>query len=84
MEVTATRSFKPAIKSYAQIKISQVSQKYYDQRRDIRIVQDSIIQTTFLGAFAKLRKGTVSCVISVRPSVWNSAPTGLIFTKFGI
>jgi hypothetical protein len=42
----------------------------------------------FLGEFAKLRKGFISFVIharlSVRPSAWNSAPNGRIFTKFGI
>jgi hypothetical protein len=43
----------------------------------------------FLGAFAKVRKATISFVISVRPfvrlSAWNnSAPTGQIFMKFGI
>jgi hypothetical protein len=36
------------------------------------------------GAFAKLRKATISFVMSVRPSAWNkSAPTGRIFMKFG-
>jgi len=40
-----------------------------------------------LGAFAKLRKATISFVMSVRlsghPSVWNnSTPTGRIFMKF--
>jgi hypothetical protein len=43
----------------------------------------------FLGACEKLRKATVSFVMSVRPSVrpsaWsNSTPTGQIFTKFDI
>ena len=43
----------------------------------------------FWGAFAKLRKATVSFVISVRPSVHlyarnNSAPTSRIFMKFYI
>jgi hypothetical protein len=39
----------------------------------------------FLGAFAKLRKATVSHVMCVRPSAWNnSAPTGRIFMKFDI
>jgi len=40
-----------------------------------------------LGAVAKLREVTLSFVmcLSVRPSAWNnSAPTGRIFTKFGI
>jgi hypothetical protein len=42
----------------------------------------------FLGAPAKLRKATISFVMSVRPSVllsaWNNlAPTGRIFMKFG-
>jgi hypothetical protein len=43
----------------------------------------------FVGAFAKLRKGTISFVMSIRPfvcpSAWNnSAPAGRIFMKFGI
>jgi hypothetical protein len=39
---------------------------------------------TFLGAFAKLRKGTISSCPSVRLSAWNnSAPTRRIFLKFG-
>ena len=40
-----------------------------------------------LGALAKLREATLSFVmcLSVRPSSWNnSAPTGRVFTKFGI
>ena len=38
-----------------------------------------------LGAFATLRKATVSFVMSVRPSVWkNSATTGWILMKFHI
>jgi len=41
-----------------------------------------------LGAFAKLRKATISFVMTgclpVRLSAWNnSAPTGRIFKKFG-
>jgi hypothetical protein len=39
----------------------------------------------FLCAFEKLRKATISFVMSVLPSAWNnSAYTGRIFTKFGI
>jgi hypothetical protein len=39
----------------------------------------------FLGAYAKLRKATISFVMSVRPSAWNnSAPAGRIFVKFDI
>ena len=42
-----------------------------------------------LGAFAKLRKGTISFVmsvgLSVRPSAWNnSTPIRWIFMKFDI
>ena len=39
-----------------------------------------------LGSFAKLRKATVSFVMSVRPSVRmeNSALTGRVFKKFDI
>ena len=36
---------------------------------------------TFLGAFAKLPKATISFVMSVCPQN-NSAPTGRIFMKF--
>jgi hypothetical protein len=40
---------------------------------------------SFLGAFTKLRKATVSIVMSVLLSEWNkSAPTGWIFMKFEI
>ena len=44
------------------------------------------IQIFFLGgAFAYLRKATVTFDMSVRPSAWNnSAPTGRIFTKIDI
>ena len=47
------------------------------------------VQEFFLGAFAKLRKATISFVMSVRPSfclyAWNnSAPTGRISVKFAI
>jgi hypothetical protein len=39
----------------------------------------------FLGEFAKLRKATISLVMSVHPSAWkNSANTGRIFMKFDI
>jgi hypothetical protein len=39
----------------------------------------------FLGAFAKLRKATISFVMSVRLPSWNiSAPTGRIFMKSDI
>ena len=39
----------------------------------------------FFGKFTKLRKATISFVMSVRPSAWNnSAPTGRIFMKFDI
>jgi hypothetical protein len=38
-----------------------------------------------LGAFAKLRKATISFVMSVFLSAWNnSIPTGRIFMKFDI
>ena len=41
---------------------------------------------TFLGATAKLRKATISFVMSVcssaRPPAWYSAPNGRIFIKF--
>jgi hypothetical protein len=36
----------------------------------------------FSGEFAELRKGTISFVMSVCPSAWNSALAGRIFMKF--
>ena len=40
---------------------------------------------SFLSAFAKLRKASVSLVTSVRPSAWNNwTPTGRISMKFDI
>ena len=43
------------------------------------------VGTQFLGAFAKLGKGTVGFVMPVSLSAWNnSAPTGRIFIKSGI
>ena len=39
----------------------------------------------FLGAFAKLRKETISFIMSVLPSAWNIlALTGRMFMKFDI
>jgi len=38
----------------------------------------------FLGAFAKLRRATVSFVMSVLSAWNNSAPTGRIFVKFDV
>jgi hypothetical protein len=34
------------------------------------------------GAFTKIRKATVTFLMSVRPFAWNSAHTGEIFMKF--
>ena len=49
---------------------------------------ESVEPWSNLGSFAKLRKATISFVMSVRPSVCphetNSAPTGRIFMKFVI
>ena len=47
-----------------------------------------LLSSIFLGALAKLRKATISCVMSVRPffhlSAWNNtAPIVRIFMKFG-
>ena len=41
-------------------------------------------RSKFSGAFAKLRKASLSFVMSVWPSAWNSAPTRRSFMKFGI
>jgi hypothetical protein len=48
-----------------------------------------LLQSTFLDAFAKLRKATISFVmfvcLSVCPSVWNNpAPTGLVLIKLDV
>jgi hypothetical protein len=41
-----------------------------------------LCSTQFLGAFAKLQNATISFVMSVRPSAWNSwTATGRIFVK---
>jgi hypothetical protein len=41
--------------------------------------------TVFSGAFKKLLKATISCVMSLCPSAWNnSAATGRIFIKLGV
>ena len=55
----------------------------------VNIIKYSLFFALFLGAFAKLRKATISFVMSVRPSVclyaWNNrAPTGRILMKFDI
>jgi len=43
------------------------------------------VRTEFLDAFEKLRKATISSIMSVRLTAWNnSAPTGRIFMKFDI
>jgi hypothetical protein len=39
----------------------------------------------YLDAFAKLRRATISFIVSVHPSAWNnSAPTGQFLIKFNI
>jgi hypothetical protein len=47
-----------------------------------------VLGTCFLGAFAKLRKVTITFVMSVRPAVHphgrKSAPTGRVLIKFDI
>ena len=52
---------------------------------DFEIVYSGDNLVAFLKAFAKLRKATISFVMSVCPSAWNSsASTGRIFMKFDI
>jgi len=47
----------------------------------IRVLRNILI----LDSFAKLRKGTISFGVSVRPSAWNNlALTGRSFLKFDI
>jgi hypothetical protein len=49
-----------------------------EKRFDIKKIQ-------FLDVIAKLRKSTISIVMSVRPSAWkNSAPPERIFMKYDI
>ena len=44
-----------------------------------------LLQLTLLGTLAKLRKATISFVMSVRLSEWNnSISTGGVFLKFDI
>ena len=44
-----------------------------------------VLKNTYLGAFGKLQELTVSFVVSVCPSTWNSlAPTREILMKFYI
>jgi len=58
----------------------------YDLRVVIRSCKYAVSEFgRFLFAFAKLRKATISFVMSFRLSAWNkSAPTRRIFMKFGI
>jgi hypothetical protein len=50
-----------------------------------RLFPHTVVTDWFLGAFAKLRKATISFVMSVRPSAWNnSALTERILIKFDI
>ena len=50
--------------------------------RPVTVSVNSTWNSKFLGAFAQLRKPTISLVMSVRLSAWNnSAPTGRIFMK---
>jgi hypothetical protein len=51
--------------------------------RPIRLFSSYCYGARFFGAFAELRKATISFVTSARLSVWsNSAPTRRIFMKF--
>jgi len=44
-----------------------------------------VLLLQFLGMFEKLRKATISFVMSICPSAWNNpAPTRQIFMKFDI
>jgi hypothetical protein len=53
-------------------------------RNDCNVRQYEICNR-FLGAFAKLRKATISFVMSVRPTIWsNSNPNRHIFKNFHI
>jgi len=52
--------------------------RYYALR--VSLLKSSYL---FLDAFVKLRKVTLSFIMSVRPSAWNNlAPTGRILVKF--
>ena len=56
-----------------------------EQKRDeenCTLIDEILVRTVvFLGAFAKLRKATISIVMRVCPSAWNISA---IFLKFGI
>jgi hypothetical protein len=56
------------------------------RRRTLRLVlRLPQVRISFLGEFRKLRKATISFVMSICPSAWNnSAPTGRIFMKLDI
>jgi hypothetical protein len=59
----------------------------YGSENKLRLFPNTALTAWFLGAFAKLRKATISFVMSVRPcpSAWNnSAHTGRIIMKFDI
>jgi hypothetical protein len=59
--------------------------KYRNARSDVTVGSGAYLERSVLGAFAKLRKATVSSVTSVRLCEWNSsAPNGRILMKFDI
>jgi len=44
-----------------------------------------VLSRCIVGAFAKLRKGTITLVMSVRPNAWNkSARVGKLVMKYYI
>ena len=46
---------------------------------------DTHFTRTFLGAYPKLRKVTISFIMTIRLSAWNiSAPTGRVFMESDI
>jgi hypothetical protein len=52
---------------------------------ELTCLYSDFLSLPFLGTFAKLRKVTISFVMSVCPSAWNnSVSIGRIFMKFGI
>ena len=62
-----------------------MNQEDGEEKAAYSVFSNCVIITPFLGASAKLRKDTISFVMSVRPSAWNNwAPTERNFVKFDI
>ena len=57
----------------------------YTHAIHLTLILTQHFQFRFLGSFIKLRKATISFIMSVRPPAWNnSASTRRVFMKFYI